>query len=481
MVKISEQQIQGIVDEVVRELAGTGAAKPVETSPAPAEGEGVFDTVDEAVAASGKAFQALHRLKLETRRDIIQAIRDVGIKQAREFSGRILAETGMGRLEDKVQKHLAVSRLTPGMEVIEQKAWSGDYGLTVDERAPYGVIAAVQPSTHPVPTMINNAISMVSAGNSVVFAPHPAARRVSAYATGMLNRAIVAAGGPPNLLTTIREPSIAAAGELFKHPDVRLICVTGGPGVVAAAMKSNKRVIAAGPGNPPVVVDQTADMDHAARSIIAGGAFDNNIICIAEKEIIVVEKCAGELIAALEKAGAVRLDTQQIERLSQEAFCPEDDGAGCSRPVLNRKLVGKNANVLGKICGLELSDEVRLLFGECEADSPFVREEQMMPFIPIVRAKDIGAVIELAVEVERGFKHTAVMHSRDVGNLTAMGRACDTTIFVKNGPSSAGLGIGGEGLLSFSIASPTGDGITTALTFTRQRRCTMVGYLNIVP
>ncbi|MBN2290327.1 MAG: aldehyde dehydrogenase EutE [Candidatus Glassbacteria bacterium] len=479
--KISEQQIQSIVDEVVSSLSSGPAAGNGDRAPEPAGGDGVFDTVDQAVAAAGKAFADFHKLSHETRRNIIQAVREVGISGAQDFARRTLEETGMGRFEDKVQKHLLVSRLTPGPEIIEQKAWSGDFGLTVDERAPYGVIGAVLPSTHPVPTMINNSISMVSAGNSVVFAPHPGAKKVSRYALQILNRAIVSAGGPANLITTVVEPSIAAAGELFKHPDVRLLCVTGGPGVVAAAMKSNKRVIAAGPGNPPVVVDETADPDHAARSIIAGASFDNNIICIAEKEIIVVEKAADHLIAALERAGAVRLDSKQVERLSAEAFHPEDDGAGCSRPVLNRKLVGKNASVLAEICGLKLGDEVRLLFGETTADCPFVREEQMMPFIPLLRVPDVEAAIGLAVEVERGFHHTAVMHSLNVENLTAMGRRCNTTIFVKNGPSSAGLGIGGEGFLSFSIASPTGDGITTALTFTRQRRCTMVGLLNIVP
>jgi len=480
-VEISEKQIQNIVDEVINTISGTVPAKDKVVSPAPGPGDGVFSTVDQAVAASAQAFSDLHRISLETRRAIIQAIREVGISGARDFAQRTLTETGMGRLEDKIQKHLLVSRLTPGPEIIEQKAWSGDFGLTVDERAPYGVIAAVLPSTHPVPTMINNAISMVSAGNSVVFAPHPAARRVSLDALQQLNRVIVSAGGPANLLTTMAEPSISAAGELFKHPDVRLICVTGGPGVVAAAMKSNKRVIAAGPGNPPVVVDETADLDNAARSIIAGGSFDNNIICIAEKEIIVVEKVADNLIAALERAGAIKLNSGQIEKITAEAFNPEDDGAGCSRQVLNRKLVGKNANVLAAICGLKLSDEVRLLFGETGVDSPFVQEEQMMPFIPLLRVPDVGAAIELAVKVEGGYNHTAVMHSLNVENLTAMGRRCNTTIFVKNGPSSAGLGIGGEGFLSFSIASPTGDGITTALSFTRQRRCTMVGLLNIVP
>jgi acyl-CoA reductase-like NAD-dependent aldehyde dehydrogenase len=479
-VKISEQQIQNIVDEVINTIAGTVTAKGPGEATAPGSGDGVFSTVDQAVAASAQAFSELHKISRETRRFIIQAIRDVGVNGARDFSQRTLSETGMGRVEDKVQKHLLVSRLTPGPEIIEQKAWSGDYGLTVDERAPYGVIGAVLPSTHPVPTMINNAISMISAGNSVVFAPHPAAKTVSQYALRILNRAIVAAGGPANLITTVVEPSIAAAGELFKHPDVRLLCVTGGPGVVAAAMKSNKRVIAAGPGNPPVVVDETADPDHAARSIITGAGFDNNIVCISEKEIIVVDKAADNLIAALERAGAVKLNSKQIERLAAEAFHPEDDGAGCSRPVLNRKLVGKNANVLGAICGLKLGDEVRLLFGETSSDCPFVREEQMMPFLPLTRVPDVAKAIELAEEVEHGFRHTAVMHSLNVENLTAMGRRCNTTIFVKNGPSSAGLGIGGEGFLSFSIASPTGDGITTALSFTRQRRCTMVGWLNIV-
>lgn len=314
---------------------------------------------------------------------------------------------------------------------------------------------------------------MVSAGNGVVFAPHPATTRVSQYALQLLNRAIVRAGGPHNLLTTVAEPSIAAANELFDHPDVGLVSVTGGSGVVARALKSNKRVIAAGPGNPPAVVDETAPLQHAAQSIIKGAQFDNNLLCVAEKETIVVEQIAEPFIAALKAAGAIELSGQQVDCLSAAAFHYEVNRPERDSYAVNRELIGRDAKVLAAICGISVSDEVRLLFGESNSDSPFVQHEQMMPFMPIVRVADVQEAIDLAVAVEHGFRHTAIMHSLNVENLCAMERTCATTIFVKNAPSSIGLGIGGEGFLSFTVASYTGDGITTAASFTRQRRSTI--------
>jgi len=221
-------------------------------------------------------------------------------------------------------------------------------------------------------------------------------------------------------------------------------------------------------------------MKRAAKSIIQGAAYDNNLLCIGEKEVFVLESAADELMAQMEKHGAVRLTSAQLERLTKEAFTfTEAHGAGCSEPVVNKAYIGKDATVLAKAAGVSVSEKTELLFAETQANHAFVMEEQMMPFIPIVRVESIEEGIEGSLAAEHNYKHTSIIHSHDVEHMTAMARALDTTLFVKNGPCMAGLGLGGEGYLSYSIATPTGEGVTNPKTFCRVRRCVMVDNLRI--
>jgi aldehyde dehydrogenase len=260
---------------------------------------------------------------------------------------------------------------------------------------------------------------------------------------------------------------------------VKLICVTGGPAVAKAALQSSKRAIVAGPGNPPVVVDETADLDNAARSIIAGAAYDNNLLCIGEKQVFVVASVFDRMLAAMERAGGLRLSGSQVDALTNRALVMTGEGEH-RHLVPCKDFIGKDAAVLAQAAGAACPAGVELLFGETDNSNPFVPVEQMMPFVPFVRCRDADEAIRLAHESEHGFRHTAIIHSNDVRTMTRMGRLLDTTLFVKNGPSVAGLGLGGEGYLSFSIATPTGEGVTTPLTFTRQRRCTLVDDLRIL-
>ncbi len=468
---MSEERIRHIVEEVVSRVMAAESGLGAGTLTA----DGVFQDVDEAVAAARQAQRKLVEISLEERKKIVAALRQTLREYAEDFARRALEETGMGRLEDKILKHHVAADTTPGVEDLESVSWTGDHGLTVVEMAPYGVIAAVTPSTHPVPTLANNAIGIIAAGNSAVFNVHPGARKVSVHAVRLFNAAIVRAGGPANLVTAIENPTIESANRLFNHKDVRLILVTGGPGVARAAFDSPKKAIVAGPGNPPVVVDETADLERAARDIVDGAAFDNNILCIGEKQVFVVESVADDLKAFMVRYSAYELNPQQVARLTEVAFVEGEDGG----LQVNRELVGRNASVLGARIGLSADDSLRLLIGETDADHAFVREEQMMPFLPIVRVPNVDQAIRDAVESEHGYHHTAVIHSRNIENMHNMARAMDTTVFVKNGPSYAGLGLGGEGFGTYSIAGPTGEGLTSARTFTRQRRCSLVDYFRI--
>jgi acyl-CoA reductase-like NAD-dependent aldehyde dehydrogenase len=441
-------------------------------------GVSVFRDADSAAQAARRAQESLSATLLETRKKMIAAMREVSARNSLLLSRMAVEETGLGRVDDKVKKNLLVAEKTPGVEDLVPVSWSGDRGLTLTEWAPYGVIASVTPSTNPSETVINNAIGMVAAGNAVVFCPHPSAKATTLATVELLNDAIASVSGIKNLLVTFEEPSIELSQQLMKHRGVDLLVVTGGPAVVRAAMDCGKKVIAAGPGNPPVVVDETADIEKAGRDILAGASLDNNIVCISEKEIIAVGSITADLKQALVKAGAVELDAGLAERLESLVL---SENRGPARPSLsNRKLVGKNLSVILNEAGLSVGDEVRLGFIEVAWDHPFVWTELLMPIIPLVRVSDAREGIALARKVERDLGHTAVMHSRNIEHLSEMAKVMDVSIFVKNGPSYAGLGFGGEGYTSFTIASPTGEGLTSARHFSRMRRCVLVDYFRIV-
>jgi len=488
MIANQEQVIADIAREVVARLRAQMQQQPQAASapagrPAVASGmsarDGVFATVDEAASAALGAQKKVEEMSLEERGRMISIVRRICIDRCDELGKMELDESKVGRLDHKIQK-LKNMQYVVGVEGMRSDARSDKSGLLIIERAPWGVIGMVLPVTHSVPTMAANAINILAAGNTAVFAPHPSAKRVAQYALQLFNREIERECGVANALTTILEPSIEAADQIFQHPKIALLCVTGGPVVVKAAGKYGKRVIAAGPGNPPVVVDETADLKAAAQDIILGGAFDNNLLCIGEKEVFVVASVFKAFMDAMHNAGGFELDKAAIERLSKAAFTFEGDGKGCQRAHVKKELVGKDVAVLARAAGISVPESTQILFGETDEDHPFVVEEQMMPFIPIVRVKDVDAGIAAAVKAEHGYRHTAIIHSRNVDNVTRMARAMNTTIFVSNASSLASLGFGGPGYLSHSIATPTGEGITTPLTFTRERQLTIGHALRII-
>ena len=399
-------------------------------------------------------------------------------EQSAELARLAHEETGLGRAEDKTVKNLLVTNKTPGPEDLEPRAVTGDDGMTVTEFAPWGVIGSITPTTNPTSTVINNTIAAVSAGNAIVYNVHPAAKGVSAENIRRINRAIVAAGGPENLACAIPEPTIESAQELMNHPRVRLLLVTGGPAVVREALKTDKRAITAGPGNPPVVVDESADLELAGREIIRGASFDNNMVCTDEKEVIVVGSRGDELVRALDKAGAVVLKEHELRKLERVIF--ESLGEPNKPGRINRRWIGQNAGkILGEI-GIAAGDEVRLVVAEVPNEHSLVWTEQMMPVMPVTRVRTVDEAIDLAVRAEQGFRHTASIYSNDVQTITRMAKAMNVSIFVANAANLAGLGAGGEDFTSFSIATPTGEGLTRPRTFSRIRRLTVAGSLRII-
>ncbi len=487
---MNDNEIQAIINRVMQEV-GAVPPTPPPRSPAPplphssapapsiAPGDwGIYPDLDQAVAAAKAAFQRLNQMPLEIRKHMVAHMRRAGREYATVLAEMAHSETGMGRVEDKVLKNILNADKTLGPEDLTTAAWSGDAGLTITEWAPWGVIGALTPSTNPTSTIISNAIAMVSAGNAVVFGAHPGAKNATNYTIQILNQAIQEAGGPPDLLTGTLNPTIESATALMAHKDIRLLTVTGGAAVVKAAMRSGKRAVCAGPGNPPVVVDETADIEQAGRDIVIGGSFDNNIVCTTEKETFAVAAIHDELIQVMTRHGAVKLNSWQFERLWKAVTVKERGPRKYAD--MNKAFIGKNASVLLAEIGITAGPEVRQIVVEVDQNHPAVWSEQMMPIMPVVKVANADEAIDLAVEAEHGFRHTAVMHSKNLDNLSRMAREMDCSIFVKNGPCLAGLGYGGEGFCSFTIASPTGEGITRPRSFSRLRRCTLVDSFRIV-
>jgi aldehyde dehydrogenase len=486
MRELDEREITEIIERVRSRLSTAGETRPGQTlraetelAAAPTElGDGIHATVDEAVAAATRAFADFQAQGLAGRKVIIEAVRRSMLDHAEQLARMAHQETHLGRLEDKVVKNRLVTTRAPGPEDLEVEAVTGDAGMMVTEFAPFGVVAAITPVTNPTSTIINNTISIVSAGNAVVFNPHPSAKLCSAETVRLINRAIVGAGGPANLVSAVANPTIDGARALMSHPGVRVLLVTGGPGVVREALKSDKRAITAGPGNPPAVVDATADVERAGRDIVRGASFDNNIVCIDEKIAIVVDTVADRLIRSMTQNGAYLLKEHELRRLERVVF--KELGQPGKPGVMNPAWIGQDAAKMLAEIGVQTDAAPRLLIADVPRDHSLVWTEQMMPLLPVVRVGTVEQAIDLAVRAEHGFRHTASIHSTNVETITKMARAMNCSIFVTNGPNVAGLGEGGEGFTSFSIASPSGDGLTRPRTFSRERRITVVGALRIV-
>jgi acyl-CoA reductase-like NAD-dependent aldehyde dehydrogenase len=501
MPPVSEDKIAAIVEKVLSKLAaGEHPAVSLRQAPAPVDppygcdplkrearparaaaasapsrrrdlGRGVFADLDEAVTAAREAFTTLQTLGLAKRYEIVAAMRAESHRHVDTISRMAVSETGLGRVDQKIIKNRLVIDKTPGPELLEPWAQSGDDGLTIEEYAPFGVIGAITPTTNPTETVICNAIGMVAAGNAVVFNAHPKAKDVSAYTVDVLNAAITGAGGPENLVTCTAEPTIELAQRLMRHPGIRLLVVTGGPGVVKEAMGSGKKCIAAGPGNPPVVVDESADLEQAAEGIVRGVSLDNNIVCTAEKEIIAVAAIADELEQRMKRHGAYLLTRDEAARVEKVVV----DGKGP-----NKDWVGKDATLILREAGVSPPAGTLMAFADVPEEHPFVQYELLLPVTGLVRVGDAREAVAAAVRCEHGNGHTAAMYSKNIESLHLMARAINTSIFTKNAPTYAGLGLGGEGYCSFTIASPTGEGLTNARHFSRRRRCVLKDYFRIV-
>jgi acyl-CoA reductase-like NAD-dependent aldehyde dehydrogenase len=473
---MNDTEIRELVETIVRRVVHeAGSSDPANSSPSNGDW-GVFNDMNEAVEAAYEAFLQFKERSIQCRKKITDAVRQMALDHKEEFAKMAVEETGMGRVDHKIAKIINSATHSPGVEFLRPQAWSGKNGLALDEYAPFGVIGNISPSTHPVATMVNNIIIQLAGGNTIAFNPHPSAKRVNAQVIQRANQYMVKAGAPNNCVTCVAEPTLETAKVLFGHKRVELLSITGGPQVVDLAMTYPKKVIAAGPGNPPVLIDETADLALAATEITRSASYDNNVMCIAEKEVFVVEKVFEQFMREMEKAGNLRLTTKQMDELGKKAL-----QLSGKHWLIGRDYVGKSAKVLGEAIGLQVSADVHLLFGETDRNHPWVVAEQMTCCIPVVRVKDFEEGISASIKAEHGFKHTASVFTKDIERATRFTRLLDCDVHCINGGTLRGDGGDlGEGYFSHTVATPTGEGICTPLDFVRKRRIMTHGALRFV-
>jgi propionaldehyde dehydrogenase len=479
---LNEEYIRRIVTDTIEQIRGASQGWPAAgtvsgeaAAPSTSKGSWMFDDANDAVAAARSAQEDFVVMSMEKRDEIIASMREAAMRHIEYLSRIAYEETGYGKIEHKIEKNKVAALKTPGTEDLETTAYTGDYGMTLVERAPFGVIASITPSTNPTSTVINNSISMIAGGNAVVFNPHPAAKRSSQEAMRIMTEAIVSVGGPVGLIATVTDPTLESGKIIMEHRDIPLLSVTGGEAVVAVAMKTGKKVIAAGPGNPPVIVDETANIPKAAKDIVDGASMDNNILCVAEKEVFALDKIFDALMDAMTGEGAFRAEGEDIRRIADTVFQIKD-----GRHVVKREFIGKDAGFILDASSVRYSGEPRLVIAEVDRTHPFVDVEMLMPVLACVRVHSFDEALQSAYIAEHGNKHSAMIHSTNVHNMSLAAAKMNTTIFVKNAPSYTGLGYHGQGYATLTIATPTGEGLTSARTFTRLRRCYLSGEFRIV-
>ena len=473
---INENQLQELVRSVVQQVISKSDISGYTKNYSSSGDWGVFENMNDAVEAAHEAFLKFKGCSVQCRKKFIEAVKQMTLDHKEKLAEMTVEETKMGRVEHKIAKFINAAVNSPGVEYLRPEAWSGKNGLALDEYSPFGVIGNITPSTHPGPTMINNIIIQLAGGNTIAFNPHPAAKKVNAEVIRLANQYMIKAGAPENLVTCVAEPTMESADILFGHEKVELLSVTGGPVMVEMAMKYPKKVIAAGPGNPPVLVDETADIELAAREITTSSSYDNNVLCIAEKEIFVVESVFDNFMKEMEKAGNYRLTSEQMDKLAEKALFRSG-----KHWLIGRDYVGRNANILAEAVGIKISENVPMIFGETKRDHPWVVAEQMTSCIPVVRVKDFEDGLTASLKAEHGFKHTASIFTKDIERATIFTKALDCDVHTINGGTLRGDGGDpGEGYFSHTIATPTGEGICTPLDFVRKRRIMTYGALRFV-
>lgn len=371
--------------------------------------------------------------------NIVNAVADAAHAAAERFAAEAVAETGMGVVADKVTKNRACSR-----GIVDYYRGEDYVSPRVDEARkivelprPAGVVLALTPTTNPVATVYFKVILALMTRNAVVVAPHPRAKQCSADAARLLAEAAVAAGAPDGIVQVVEEPSIPLVQALMADARTDVIVATGGTGVVRAAYSSGNPALGVGPGNVPVFVEASADINAAARRIVDSKAFDNSVLCTNESVLIAEDAIAGKLSGALTRAGAHILDEDGARRLRAYMFA-----AG----HLNTDVVGRDAAWIAGQAGLRVTPKTRVLIAPFNdvISEEMLAHEKLSPVLGMTSAADAARGIRAARAVVRigGAGHSAAIHSENpsvIADFAAQVPVLRVSVNVGNSTGSSGL------------------------------------------
>jgi acetaldehyde dehydrogenase (acetylating) len=337
------------------------------------------------------------------------------VKAAREEAERLAAmaveETGFGNVPDKTVKNLfAANDVYNSIKDVktvgiirrdeENRVW--------EVAQPVGIVAGIVPSTNPTSTVIFKSLIAVKAGNAIIFSPHPAAAKCTTEAARIMQEAAERAGAPKGLILCITQPTLAATNELMKHKLTDVILATGGPGLVRAAYSSGKPAYGVGPGNVPVYIHESANIEKAVELIIESKTFDYGTICASEQALLVDESIKEKVVAEMTKQGAYFLNEEEKRKV--ESIILVNGG-------LNAKIVGKSPQVIGEMAGIEVPSEAKVIVAEetgVGKEYPF-SIEKLSPTLAFYTVKDMQAASELAQKLldAGGLGHTVGIHAED--------------------------------------------------------------------
>ncbi|OOO69185.1 acetaldehyde dehydrogenase (acetylating) [Clostridium tepidum] len=392
------------------------------------------------ITRSKKAQKQLAKMSQEELDRITKAIADAGYENAAKLAKMAEQETGFGKWEDKVVKNTFASKA-----VYESIKDVKTVGIINDDKEkkvmevgiPMGVIAGLIPSTNPTSTVIYKAMISIKSGNSIVFSPHPGAKKCILETVKIISEASEKAGCPKDAILSITVPTMQATDALMKHDDVSLILATGGSAMVKAAYSSGTPAIGVGPGNGPAFIEKSANVPLAVKRILDSKTFDNGTICASEQSIV-VEKCMEETVVnELKKQGAYFLTKEQNAQLSK--YIMRANG------TMNPQIVGKSVQTIAKLANIDVPKEARVLIAyETEVGSkvPYSREK-LSPILAFYVENDLESAIERCVEIlnNEGAGHTCGIHSENKEVIREFGLRVPVSRVLVNTPGTLG-GIG---------------------------------------
>jgi len=368
--------------------------------------------IDVLTAKALKALEVMKTFNQAQVDKIIKAMAEAGVANERYLAEFAVEETGIGKVEDKVIKnHFGTQVVYDYMKDAKSVGIIDETDGIISIAEPFGVVAAVTPTTNPTSTTMFKSLIALKGRNVIILAFHPRAQKCSAAAAKIMLDAAVAAGAPADCIQWVTQPSVEATNALMTHPDVSIIVATGGGAMVKAAYSSGHPALGVGPGGVPIFIEKTANLDMATSDVIASKTFDNGTICSSDQSVIFDDKATcDKALKIFQEKGAYLCTEEEKAKLEQVMFDKE-------RGVPSMAIVGKSPQVIGALAGLKIPENIKMLLVPLTATSgeDWMSHEKLSPVLGWYLAKDTKSAIEAAANQLEfgGAGHSAGIFTED--------------------------------------------------------------------